>query len=230
MFGSITSIIKSHIESGVKDINLIVIMGDDRKDFIDSITKYFVVDIGNNWPNIYSIDGILLPREDMSKYKEFSSDPTKLDKLNMDELPTNAMSASFVRNIVKLGKKEKFNELYRQYLDQEKINTLYDSIKEGLEKPPAKSKPASKKQSTGYTYPNINYSKLSAIHSTEPTAKRARVNAVGGFKNKHNYKTHRYKTHRYKTNRKIKSKKNKKIKRNRKNKRTYKKNKRYTRK
>lgn len=127
-------------KSNIPDLNLILIIGDDRRDMIDSIRKYF-----SKYKNVTSVDGIILPREEMSDFKEKSKDPEELDKLNMAEVPINAISASFVRNIVKNERKDKFRELYLPYLNEDKIDTLYDSILTGVQSfPPPKKKGGNK--------------------------------------------------------------------------------------
>jgi hypothetical protein len=63
----------------------------------------------------------------MNEYKMKSKDPQELDKLDISKVPINAMSASFVRNIVKNQRRDKFTELYSPYLDEQKIyhNNIY---------------------------------------------------------------------------------------------------------
>jgi hypothetical protein len=72
----------------------------------------------------------------------------------MSEIPVGALSASFVRNLVKNGMRDKFIELYTPYLDDSKIPVLYESIMEGLTLPPNKSKEAPQKP-LKYRYPMI---------------------------------------------------------------------------
>jgi hypothetical protein len=83
---------------------------------LDSITGFFY-----KLDNVHSISGKILPREEMSEFKGKSKDPQQLDRLVISEVPVNAMSASFVRNIVKNGRRDKFFELYSPYLDEDKI-------------------------------------------------------------------------------------------------------------
>ena len=141
----------------IPDLNLFLIIGDDRQNMLDSITGFFF-----KWPNVNSVDGIILPREEMSQYKELSRDPEQLERLNMDDVPVNAMSASFVRNIVKNDKRDKFRELYLPYLEESKISHLYDTIDVGLKplgekklKTLGEKKPESPSPPLKYTYPMI---------------------------------------------------------------------------
>lgn len=172
MFAPLMQLINDR--TGVPDINLIVFMGEDRKDFIDSIAKFFVVDEKQSWPMVNSIMGIDLMREDMDMYKGISKDPAKLRDLDMTTVPVNAMSASFVRNIVKNKNKEKFTDLYSPYLDQEKIDLLYPSIEAGLAKPEPKPKPKGVNK-LNYTYPMIKGSVTGTTVGKTP--KVASVNA-----------------------------------------------------
>ena len=153
MFKPIINIINQRI--GVPNINLFVVIGEDREDMVDSITNFFF-----KWDNIYSIAKDFLPRVDMAEYKQRSSTPEGLNQL-LDEVPlstiveANAMSASVVRNMVKNKRKDKFDELYSPYLDQAKIDALYSSIQTGLRTLGPNDKPSSKPKPLIYTYPMI---------------------------------------------------------------------------
>lgn len=156
----------------VSDINAILIIGEDRKNMLDSVYSF----LSKN-PNFYSLDGIILEREDMNTYKSLSSDRKKLETINMETFPVKAMSASFVRNIVKYDLYDKFAELYRPYLDDSKIRHFYDKIKSGLELPDNKSK-SEREVKLKYTYPKINEShtnellpSLSSSSQTKPQKK-----------------------------------------------------------
>jgi len=134
----------------IPQVNLILIIGDDRKSMLDSITDYFF-----KWDNIYSIDGVILPREEMSEYKKISSSPEELNNLEISTVPINAMSASFVRNIVRNNRWDKFNELYSPYLDEQKIPELYEMILQGITLLPSKSKKDPPEKPLKYKYPMI---------------------------------------------------------------------------
>lgn len=176
MFGPLMDIINAKTAAGATDLNLIVFMGEDRKDFIDSIAKFFVVDEKQKWPNVKSIDGIALPREDMAKYKSLAADPITLNDLDLTTVPVNAMSASFVRNIVKNGNETKFMELYAPYLEREKIQTLYHSLQTGLSKPNPKTKSKSEGK-LSYTYPLFKGTSVSAVPKLgkTPATKKSRT-------------------------------------------------------
>ena len=138
------------IVGNTPNANLILIIGEDRKNLLDSITDFFF-----KWDNVDSINGIILPREEMNEYKIKSKDPQELDKLDISTVPINAMSASFVRNIVKNQRRDKFNELYSPYLDEQKIPGLYENILEGIQKLPTNSKPDGPEKPLKYRYPMI---------------------------------------------------------------------------
>lgn len=157
----------------IHDLNLFLIIGDDRKSMLDSITGFFY-----KMDNIHSISGKILPREEMSDFKSKSKDPVQLDRLNISEVPVNAMSASFVRNIVKNGRKDKFFELYLPYLDETKINNLYESILHGLQTLPHNTKADSPETPLKYVYPMVKG------ESVFPTRKRK----MGGKKRTRNNK------------------------------------------
>jgi hypothetical protein len=151
-FSPIGNLIFEMESKGVSDINLFVVVGSDRADMVDNITdQYYFKN-----PNVQSIGKFILPREDvtsvglpkkgMNEYKTASKSKEGLANLLKNEqisdiVTANAMSASFVRNMVKFSDgndadaaliKQKFFELYSPYLDNEKINKLYNSILTGI--------------------------------------------------------------------------------------------------
>jgi hypothetical protein len=125
-----------------------MIVGDDRADFLDTIADSFLF----KNKNINSVNGQILAREDMDAFKRLS--PEELSRIAIEEMPVSAFSASFVRKLVKLGMKDKFDDVYKPYLSQDKIDHLYEIIFEGLTKPDAKSKSSSVKPPK-YSYPII---------------------------------------------------------------------------
>ena len=72
----------------------------------------------------------------------------------MSEIPVGALSASFVRNLVRNGMRDQFIQLYAPYLDMSKIPVLYESIMEGLQLPPNTKKDTPPKP-LKYRYPMI---------------------------------------------------------------------------
>jgi hypothetical protein len=47
-------------------------------------------------------------------------------------IPVSSFSASFIRNIVKCGLRDKFYDIYRPYFQEDLIYKLYMSIQNGL--------------------------------------------------------------------------------------------------
>ena len=146
-FTPIIDIVKS--KRGITDLNLFLIIGDDRANMLDSITDFLF-----KFDNINSINGLILDRPDMGKYKKLSSDPEALSRMIMSEIPVGALSASFVRNLVRNGMRDQFIQLYAPYLDMSKIPVLYESIMEGLQLPPNTKKDTPPKP-LKYRYPMI---------------------------------------------------------------------------
>lgn len=134
--------------SEIPNLNLFMIVGDDRADFLDTIVDSFLF----KNPNINSVNGQILAREDMAAFKNLSLQD--LSRISIEEMPISAFSASFVRKLVKLGIKDKFDDVYRPYLRQEQIDHLYKIISEGLNKPEPKVK-STKAKPPKYTYPII---------------------------------------------------------------------------
>ena len=170
--------------SDTPDLNLFMIVGDDRADFLDTIADSFLF----KNENIYSVGGQILEREDMDAFKRLS--PEELSRVTIEEIPISAFSASFVRKLVKLGMKDKFDDVYRPYLTQEKIDHLYEIISQGLSKPDPKSKSSAVKPSK-YTYPIVRgdeqFNEIMQIIS-EKAAKKAAKTKKGGKKKRKTYK------------------------------------------
>lgn len=155
-------------------LNLFMIIGDDRKELLDSISSTFLF----NNDKINSVDGLILERPSMGKYKNMSK--SELQNLNISDVPIGAFSASFVRNLIKYDLKDKFEDVYKNYLSADKIDNLYQQVKEGLLLKDKKSKGTSKPAIQKYSYPLIkgteNYQ--NAIQSK--TLKRKREDINGG--------------------------------------------------
>ena len=136
----------------IPDLNLFLIIGDDRANMLDSIT-----DTMFKRENVNSIDGLILDRPNMGEFKKISSNPQELASLNISQLPVGALSASLVRNLVKNNRRDKFNELYSPYLEQDKIDKLYEDIEIGLLHLPNKKvkKESQSKESSQRIYPLI---------------------------------------------------------------------------
>lgn len=130
----------------IPDINLFLIIGDDRGELLDSIADVFFF----KKDNVYSMNGIVLDRIDMETYKNFTKE--ELENTDMITVPIGAFSASFIRNIVKNGLKSKFIDIYRPYLSESKIENLYRSIETGLRLPES-TKRESLPKKIKYNYP-----------------------------------------------------------------------------
>ena len=94
--------------SEIPNLNLFMIVGDDRAEFLDTIVDSFLFKI----PNINSVNGQILEREDMAAFKNLS--PEELSRVVIEEMPVSAFSASFVRKLVKLGMKDKLLFVYQK--------------------------------------------------------------------------------------------------------------------
>ena len=184
-FTPLSDILKT--KNDIPDINLFLIIGDDRAGMLDSISDFFY----KKWDNIKSVDGLVLPREEMSVYKDMVKDPNQLDSLDISEVPIGAISASFVRNIVKNHRRDKFTELYSPYLEETKIPVLYEEILNGVESlPPNKASNAQPKP-LKYKYPLIKDGSSNSIadESLMPPNKKARkTSATYGGRKSRKYK------------------------------------------
>jgi nicotinic acid mononucleotide adenylyltransferase len=110
------------------NLDLFLIVGDDRADLLDTMGKLF-------GKTVHSVGGKILEREEMESYKNLCVN--ELNELTIREVPISAFSASFVRKLVKNGLVDKFNDVYRPYLSQELIDQLYTEIQEGFKREPS---------------------------------------------------------------------------------------------
>jgi len=133
----------------IQDINLFLIIGDDRADMLDNIANGFYM----KNPRIKSMNGKVLGRPNMKAYKNFTME--QLRTMDMRTIPVGAFSASFVRNLVKYGLKDKFIDVYSPYLNEDKINELYLSILNGISSLPDNKKKEAPKKPLKYSYPLI---------------------------------------------------------------------------
>ena len=131
----------------IPNLNLIMFVGDDRADLLDSVTNAYYL----KKDNLGSMNGIATDRdENMTTYKKYSR--AELENLNITEIPPDAFSASLVRKIVFYGLRNKFNDIYRPYLKPEQLDTLYNTLLKGqlLGPPPPES---ARPHIPEYTYP-----------------------------------------------------------------------------
>lgn len=167
---------------GNNGIHLFVIIGEDRQNLVDNLTDIFY----KKNDNIHSIDAVILPREDMTTYKGLGKD--ELMTLDMSSVPVGAFSASFVRNIVAYDLKTKFYDIYRPFMkDESKIETLYQSIKNGLNKVRPNKRTETIKPMK-YKYPMVKNHSIDSVQGD----KKKRRKTVGGKKkmvSKNKFKT-----------------------------------------
>jgi hypothetical protein len=196
-------IVRDH--SDIPNLNLFMIVGDDRADFLDTIADSFLF----KNENINSVGGQILAREDMDAFKRLS--PEELSEIDISEVPISAFSASFVRKLVKLGMKDKFDDIYKPYLTQDKIDHLYEIISEGLTKPDPKVK-STKAKPPKYSYPIIRgdeqFNEIMR-NIREKAEKKATKTKKGGRRKRKSHKKYTRKN-KYKKSRKNKYKKSRK--------------------
>lgn len=128
-FAFINSIIrKDFIGRGVPKINIFFIVGRDRADFLDTI-----VDTFQKYDYVSLIDGLILKRDGMTALKSSGLEDRSIADIDLSEY-----SASFVRNLVRDGKREEFRQVYEKYLPTEEIDKMFETISIGITmKPPA---------------------------------------------------------------------------------------------
>ena len=123
-FVFINSLIKKEFtDKGINEINMFCVVGSDRANFMNTINENFI-----QHDNVLTAEGVALPREGMELLKAEG-----LGERSVSDINVNEYSASFVRNLVRNGKKDDFVQVYRDYLETDIINQLYDAIKMGVE-------------------------------------------------------------------------------------------------
>lgn len=123
-FVFINSLIKKEFtDKGINEINMFCVVGSDRANFMNTINENFI-----QHDNVLTAEGVALPREGMESLKTEG-----LGERSISDINVNEYSASFVRNLVINGKKKDFTQVYKDYLDDNIINQLYDAIKMGVE-------------------------------------------------------------------------------------------------
>lgn len=123
-FGFINSIIRrDFIDRGIPKINMFFIVGRDRADFLDTIVDNF-----KTKDFIKSVDGEILGREGMTELKT-----SGLGQRNIEDIAPSAYSASFIRGLVKNGKRREFNQVYSKYLPPDYIDKLFETIQIGIQ-------------------------------------------------------------------------------------------------
>jgi hypothetical protein len=138
-FSTLSDIIYKDFKD-IKNLNLIMFVGDDRVSLIDSVTSsYYIKD-----DNIRYMNGIATDRPEMTTYKNLPKD--ELEKLSIESMPPDSFSGSFVRKIVFYGLKNKFDDIYKPYLNQTQIDALYNTLLIGQ----TLGKPPNEKEETNY--------------------------------------------------------------------------------
>lgn len=113
------------LQKGIEKINMFLIVGSDRADFLDSLATYF-----RTKEYVESFDGLVLEREGMEEMIRASE---RGGLVNVSEMPISAYSASFVRNLVKSGNFDAFEIIYTPYIrEPREIRKLFDTIKSSL--------------------------------------------------------------------------------------------------
>ncbi len=123
-FVFINSLIKREFtDKGINEINMFCVVGSDRASFMNTINENFI-----QHDNVLTAEGVALPREGMESLKTEGLGERSVSDINVSEY-----SASFVRDLVRNGKKDDFVQVYKDYLDDNIIDQLYDAIKMGVE-------------------------------------------------------------------------------------------------
>ena len=145
-FSTLSDIIYKDFKD-IKNINLIMFVGDDRASLIDSVTSsYYSKD-----NNIRSMDGKATDRPEMTTYKNLSKE--QLEDLSIESMPSDSFSGSFVRKLVFYGLKNKFDDVYRPYLNQSQIDALYNTLLKGQTLGEPKKEKEEENYKPKYKYP-----------------------------------------------------------------------------
>ena len=136
-----------HLYTKGGPLNMMLIVGEDRKAMMDNIVHLFLDTPEHIFQMAVKAFGRGEGNQSMEYLKEMSKNKEAFNKLNigMKEL-VGSISGSMVRNFVKTGNTEKFQELYEGLLTNEEIDSLFENIKTGMSlhtKTKPKSAPAS---------------------------------------------------------------------------------------
>lgn len=144
-FHTIQNIIRNRIEAinkknatdpieDLEKINIFMVAGGDRIDFIDSVDKYY-----SNWPQVRTpILRDAPPRGGMTTFIEQTKTQEGIDALDIGLITKQeGWSGTMIRNIVIQGGNEKtnkpiFHKIYEGMLEPNVADTLYDAIWVGL--------------------------------------------------------------------------------------------------
>jgi len=155
-FTPVGELIGKYTSSGIKNINLIMVAGNDRISMVQNIADAYYM----KYPNVNSIDRVILQRDENMEYFK-NSEPTKIlfELRQMFEegkqIPIGSISASLIRKIVSNDAEDIFTKIYENYLSPSDIEDFYKNIYESLKNcipPKPKSTPKFKNK---YIYPLI---------------------------------------------------------------------------
>jgi nicotinic acid mononucleotide adenylyltransferase len=162
---TISSIVYGY-DKNTPNLDLFLIVGDDRADLIDTMEKLFC-------GKVNTVGGESLVREEMETYKNLSV--SELSNLNIGAVPKSAFSASFVRNLVKYGLQGKFNDVYTPYgVDPVTIGQLYGEIVAGFAREPPKKTGTKRKRGGGKRTTTNKKSKKNKKRTRKSTRKYSR--------------------------------------------------------
>jgi hypothetical protein len=171
-FTPISNLVGQYIRNGGTNLNLIMVLGSDRIDLLESITDQYYYKNSN----VNSIDGVILHRDENMEYFK-NLPPGELFKMlseTEEDVPIESISASLIRKIVANGAKDIFNKIYKKYLNPTDIDSFYENIKNSLI---ACKNIKGSKQSTAtlknYDYPMI---KVKSV----PISEKAETTTIGG--------------------------------------------------
>ena len=135
-FIPIQKVVANKIKAHDGNINLFLVVGDDRADMLDRINSNF-----SSWEHVNKpARGRLVIRKGMKNYIQQTETQAGIDALNVAEITRDeGWSGTMIRNIVRLGgaglkNKSKFQEVYAGYLEPDVAGDLYDAIWYGINK------------------------------------------------------------------------------------------------
>lgn len=131
-------------------VNLFLIIGEDRIDMLHALSSYYF-----KMDEVNSVDGRKLPR---SETEECASSADQVILSNVFAKPE--MSATNIRDLVKNGDFDTFNDIYKPYLDPINTQRLFSLVLEGIKmKSPVdantQSKSSTKKKLSPLPFPHV---------------------------------------------------------------------------
>jgi len=167
----------------LEQINLFMVAGGDRIDFIESVNNYY-----SNWPQVRTpILSEAPPRGGMTTFIEQTKTQEGINALDIDLITeSQGWSGTMIRNIVLQGGETKqnkpiFHNIYKGMLEPSVADILYDAIWSGLKN---NKSPKAAKTTTKRTVSKSTAKRTVSKSAKKTVSKKGGVKKLGTWKKK----------------------------------------------